>query len=127
MDAELKSIVGRLTQDLTTWLEKPGPTDAKIERLKDELAGLKAELGAGMLGNAMKDLERASAQAKRGRQRTAAEAIAELCRPLGVMLEAKEPPKRMPRSKGTKAAAKSKAAKGSSTPKPESGGSPEGQ
>jgi hypothetical protein len=126
MDHELKTIVGRLTHELQAWLDKPGPADAKIERVRAELAGLKTELGTGVLGSAMKDLEKASTEARRGRQRQAAEAIAELCRPLGVVVEAKEPPKRKPRSTKGKAGPKAKAAPATASPDA-GGGSPEGQ
>lgn len=94
MDTELKQLIGKMTGDLQAWLDKPSPAARKIDHLRDQLGELKAELGAGVLGDTLKQLEKAEAEAGRLRQREAAEAIAELCRPLGVTLEAKEPPKR---------------------------------
>ena len=95
MDEQLKTTLQTLTTGLESWLDQPSPTTAKIARLRKEVADLKDELGAAALGDMLKPLERANAEARRQRQREAADAIAEQCRGLGVMLEAREPPKRM--------------------------------
>ncbi|NRA58770.1 MAG: hypothetical protein HRU13_11715 [Phycisphaerales bacterium] len=48
----------------------------------------------------LKGLTYAERAAERQRQHEAVLAIAELCRPLGVILDPKEPPKRKPRARG---------------------------
>ncbi|MEM6560428.1 MAG: hypothetical protein AAF656_02410 [Planctomycetota bacterium] len=88
-----------MTEQLQTWLEKPSPAAKKIDQLRGQLDELKVELGANILGDTLKNLEKAEVEAKRLRQREAAEAIAELCRPLGVVLTPGEPQKRKPRTK----------------------------
>ena len=99
MDTELSKIVERLTGELQRWLDQPGATAKNIEELKQRVSDLRSQLGATFLGDTLKQLEKADAEARRARQREAAEAIAEGCRGLGVVLAAKEPPRRKPRKR----------------------------
>lgn len=94
MDEDLKKIVEGMTKELSEWLGKPSPAAEKIATLRIQAGELKAELGAGVLGDLSKQLEQAEAEASRLRKRQAAEAIAEICRGLGIGLEAKDPSKR---------------------------------
>ncbi|MEM6852899.1 MAG: hypothetical protein AAF593_00645 [Planctomycetota bacterium] len=98
MDAELREIVEQMTGRLKGWLDKPSPAREKVETIRRELADLKGQIGGSVIADTLKSLERADAQAQRARQREAAEAIAELCREHGVIVEAKEPPKRKRRA-----------------------------
>jgi|GEM_PF-2925532 len=99
MDDELKIIVSRMVDDLKPWLEKPSATSEKIARLREDAAALQSELGPGILGDLTKQLQQAESEAQRARKRQAANAISEICRGLGIVLEAKDPLKRAPRKK----------------------------
>ncbi|MEL7484348.1 MAG: hypothetical protein AAFN41_08325 [Planctomycetota bacterium] len=99
MDDQLRSILERMTTELTGWLEQPGEASKKLAALRTQIGELKGEIGADGLADALKGLEQAEKTAARQRQHQAAIAIAELCKPLGVILEAKEPPKRRPRTR----------------------------
>jgi hypothetical protein len=110
MNAELETITKRLTADLKAWLDQPSDAGRKIERLRGELSSLKAELGADALAATLKKLDVAERSARRVRQREAAEAIAQQCKALGVILVAKEPPKQT-RVRGSSGAKKKPADK----------------
>jgi hypothetical protein len=98
MDAELREIISDMTARLAVWLDKPSPAGEKLAAVRKQLDSLKGELGAGLIGDTLKQLKNADAEAQRSRQREAAEAIAELAKEQGVMLDAKEPPKRRRRT-----------------------------
>ena len=106
MEADLRAMIERLTTDLESWLDRPSEASSKIARLRGELAGLGDALKGEGRKAAMKALDDAESEAKRQRQKEAAEAIAELCRPLGVRLEARDGPKRPGRKAGSKSASK---------------------
>lgn len=93
MDDALRQIIVRMTGELRAWLDQPSEATLKIDRVRAEIEGLKEQLKAGGLTASLKTLAGATREARRGKQREAAEAIAELCRPLGVVLVAREPPK----------------------------------
>ena len=101
MDADLKAMIERLVTDLGPWLDRPSETTAKIAQMRQQMGELDGALKADGLRTAMKALDDAEAEAARARKREAAEAIAELCRPLGVRLEARDAPKRSGRKPGS--------------------------
>ena len=94
MDGRLRQIIEGMTKELEVWIESEDETTAKIAAMKDQMKELGAALKGDALKSALKSLEDAERQAKRVKQRQAAEAIVELCHPLGVRLMAQEPPKR---------------------------------
>lgn len=96
-DETLKKLLDNLNKNLSAWLEAPSPASQKLSELKAGAAELKATLGPKAVADLMKPFERAEAQAKRVRQREAADAVAAALKPLGVILEAKEPPQRVRR------------------------------
>lgn len=108
MDADLKAMIERLVTELGPWLERPTETSKKIAKLREEMGDLSSDVKAAAIKTAIKALDEAEAEAGRLRKREAAEAIAELCRPLGVRLEARDAPKRSGRKAGS----------GSGRPKP---------
>lgn len=110
MNPELRSIVERMVNDLRPWLDQPSPAGEKIARMREEAASLQAELGAGVLGDMKKQLEQAEAEARRARKREAADAIAFVCRDLGVVLEPRDAPKRRGRKRKSPAGDSSQAA-----------------
>ena len=99
MDTKLRQLIQRFTSDLESWLAEPSEAETKLNALRSQIEDLKSELRADGLADVLKGLETAAKGADRQKQRQAADAIAELCKPLGVILEAREPPKRKPRSK----------------------------
>ena len=102
MDNDLRTIVEKMTNELQPWLDQPSETTEKIARMREQMGELDGALRADGLKTAMKALDDAEAEALRARKREAAEAIAELCRPLGVRLEARDAPKRSGRKAGSK-------------------------
>lgn len=110
MDNTLETLVEEFAKDLAAWLDQPGEASARIGQLREQTQVLKGELGADGLRDALRAFDQAEKEAKRQQQRLAAEHIAETCRPLGVVLEPGEPPKRKPRKRP------------SNTPKPKSSG-----
>ena len=91
---DLRPIVQQFVSDLEAWLAQPSPEATKLDELRDQVNALKNSLGAAGLTDALKGFELAAKNAKRVKQREAAEIIAELCKPTGVILHAGEPPKR---------------------------------
>lgn len=106
MDKDLKTIVSGMTEKMAAWLDQPGPEAQKIAEIRQGITEAKGMMGAGFLAGTLRELERADVAAKRVRQRQASEAVATLCRELGVMLDPKEPPKRAKRKPGAKKKAK---------------------
>lgn len=109
MDEQLERIVRKMVAELKPWLDQPGEAGRKVAQVREQLNGLKAELGAGVIGDTLKTLEKAEAEAKRSRQREAAEAIAAQCKALGVVLTPGEPPKRQRRKAAPRAKKKERA------------------
>ena len=101
MDTALKQILDRFTTELQGWLDQPSEASGKIDALRSQIEALKGELGADGLSDAIKALGTADKSAQRGKQRQASEGIAAVCKPLGINLEAKAPPKRKPRAPKT--------------------------
>ena len=102
MDNDLRTIVEKMTNELRPWLDRPSETTEKIARMREQMGELDGTLKTDGLKTAMKALDEAEGEAKRARMKQAAEAIAELCRPLGVRLEARDAPKRSGRKPGSK-------------------------
>jgi GTPase involved in cell partitioning and DNA repair len=104
MESTLKQTLDRLTGELKAWLDEPSEARKTIERIRAELATLKTELGSDGMAVTLRKLDAADREARRVRQRKAAEAIAQICRPLGVILSPQEPPKqsRKPRSESAR-------------------------
>ncbi len=102
MDNDLRTIVEKMTKELQPWLDRPSETTEKIARMRQQMGELDGALKADGLRTAMKALDEAESEAKRARMKEAAEAITELCRPLGVRLDARDAPKRSGRKPGSK-------------------------
>ena len=100
MSEELDAITDALVQQLDEWLSKPSPLMKQIEELAKQVQELKdSGVSTAAFNETLKQLVKAETEAKRIRQKQAAEAIAEACKALGVVLEAKDPPKRQRRKK----------------------------
>lgn len=102
MDPRLQQILDRFTSELKAWLDSPSEASGKIDAVRAEIESLKGELGATGLSGALKALDTADKTVKRERQRQASHAISAACKPLGISLEAKAPPKRKPRTSKSK-------------------------
>lgn len=107
MDNDLRTIVENMTTELQPWLNRPSATTKKIALMREQMSELDGALKTDGLKTALKALDEAESEAKRARMKQAAEAISELCRPLGIRLEAKDPPKRPGRKPGSKTKAPS--------------------
>ena len=94
MDTRLQQIIEAMTTDLAAWIESEDETTKKIAAMKAQMQELGGTLKGDALKAAMRGLEDAEREARRAKQREAADAIASLCHPLGVRLTAQEPPKR---------------------------------
>ncbi|UYV12395.1 MAG: hypothetical protein NCW75_13985 [Phycisphaera sp.] len=99
MDDTLRQSIERFTAELASWLEQPGEASKELAAIRFRIDTLKGQLSGPGLNEMLKGLADAERAAERQRQHEAALAIAELCRPLGVVLEPKEPPKRKPRAR----------------------------
>ena len=95
MSDDLDPITGDLTRQLGAWLDQPSPLSVQIEALRVQVQELKKSgVKTAAFDDTLKQLEKAETEARRVRQKQAAQAIAEACKALGVVLEAKDPPKR---------------------------------
>ena len=101
MDQDLRTLLDSMTSELALWLDKPSETGAKIAQVREQMGELGDALTGDTLKAAMKALDEAEGETRRRRQREAADAIAELCRPLGVRLEARDAPKKSGRKPGS--------------------------
>lgn len=119
MADDLKTMTDRLAAELSSWLDQPTETGKKLASVREQLEGMKGEIGAEIINSTLKPLEQADKAAKRARQREAAEAIAAACKQHGVILIAGEPHKRSPRPPKKKPERKPEA--------PDADGSPAGQ
>ena len=97
MDEKLKSIIQQFGKELESWLKEPGQASATIEQIRAQLGELKGQLRGQGLRDMVKGLDEAEKASRRDRQHEAAVAIANACKPLGVVLEPKAPPKRQKR------------------------------
>ncbi|MEL6795189.1 MAG: hypothetical protein AAFR76_03950 [Planctomycetota bacterium] len=101
MDGRLRQILEPMAGELKAWIESEDDTTRKIAAMKQQMQ----ELGDAVKGDALKaglrGLDEAESEALRAKKRQAAEAIAELCRPLGVRLEARDAPKKSGRKPGS--------------------------
>lgn len=95
----LEQISTELHQRLETWLKTPDEASRGLEELRERLQALGASLGTGAKKDALRALAGSEKDIQRSRQREAAEAIAAALRPLGVVLVAQAPPKRMRKAK----------------------------
>lgn len=99
MDDTLRQSIERFTTELASWLEQPGEASKELAAIRSRIEGLKGQLSGQGLNEMLKGLSDAERVAERQRQHEAALAIAELCRPFGVVLDPKAPPKRKPRAR----------------------------
>ncbi len=108
MSDSLETITDGLVHLLDEWLSKPSPLMKQIEELARQVQALKdSGVKSTAFDDTIKQLVKAETEARRVRQKQAAEAIAEACKALGVALEAKDPPKRQRRKKPPSDAASS--------------------
>lgn len=101
MDQQLRDLITRFTGELRTWLDRPSEATKQLETLRSQIETLKGQLRGQGMAEMRKGLQTAEKSAQRLKQRQAAEAIATLCKPLGVILEPKEPPRRKTTPKKT--------------------------
>lgn len=100
MSDDINTITDHLVAQLHGWLSQPTPLMKQIEELAKQVQELKdSGVSTAAFNDTLKQLVKAETEAKRIRQKQAAEAIAAACKELGVVLEAQDPPKRQRRKK----------------------------
>ncbi len=105
MSETIHHITTQLTRQLQGWLDEPSETTAQIDELRSKVMKLGDTLGPEGLKATLKALQGGESQAHRERQREAADVIAAACRPLGIILDVKPPPKRIPKKRASKSEA----------------------
>lgn len=110
---DIEQIAAELRQQLETWLNTPDEASRGLEALRERLQALGATIGTGAKRDALKALAGSEKDIQRSRQRQAADCLAAAVRPLGVVLVAQAPPKRMRKAK---AGAPAPATQGSPSP-----------
>ena len=93
-EAELNALCKEFAGRLASWVDRPGPEEAKVAELRAQIEAMEGAIGKAGVRQALDGLEGTGQLARERRLREAAEAIRRAVRPVGVRLTAQSAAKK---------------------------------